>query len=207
MNWVERMDDIKYWWDTKVWRGTRWRAPHAEPKADFIPEIWSSNTIKMQGLANALMILARPNYPHKWRRGFARWHQWMCYPCAEAKVKWPEARRRILTALDPFKHDLPELPKEEAEAWVKRELKEGEFLSFKPLEELKLAAEAGFEVHLHGEHGLRRDCLAEKKPHHLCERSPTLCAADHNSVQCCLCSVRFCRWVVDHEVYYEDWEK
>ena len=191
MNWVELWDDIAYWWSTKVWRGTRWRAPHAEihPNASFINEIWASDTIKTMGLMNALMILASPNYPHPWRRGFHWWHRWMCYPCAEAKVKWPEAKRKMLTALDPLKRDLPALPKEEAEAWVRKELKQAEEVVFKPI------------------HGTKRDCLAEQKPHHLCQRSSKLCAAEHNSVQCCLCGVKFCRWVVDHEVYYEDWEK
>ena len=196
MNFVERLDDITYWLNINVWsRGIQWRAPHAEPKADFISELWASDTIATLGLKRALMILASPNYPHTWRCGFGWWHRWNCAPCAEAKVKWPETRRRILSAFDPFKRDLPLIPNDEAEAWVKRELKKGEFLSFKPLEEINLR------------HGERRDCLAEKKPHHLCERSGQLCVGEHNGVRCCLCDVTFCRWVVDHDVYFEDWEK
>ena len=121
MNFVEQLDDIAYWLNVNVWpRGIKWRAPHAEPKADFIGDIWASDTITQQGLMKALMILVKPDYPHTWRRFFGWWHQWNCYPCAEAKVKWPEARRKILTALDPFKQNLPLMPKEDAEAWVKR---------------------------------------------------------------------------------------
>lgn len=188
MNFVERWDDFAYWVNTVLFRGIRWRAPHTDSKAEFIGEIWASDTIARLGLIDALRILVSPNYPHLWRRGFGWWHRWNCYPCAEAKVKWPEARRKMLVSLRPFQRDLPVMPTDRVDAWVQEEIDKLE-VAFKPI------------------HGAKRDCIAEQKPHHLCERAPKPCAAGHNSVQCCLCNVRFCRWVVDHKVYFEDWEE
>lgn len=126
--------NLKYWYDTEVWGGTRWRAkPSNFTSSDFIPEVWSDDTIQTLGLMKALMILVSPNYTHKWRRGFNWWHRRCCYDCALARLMWPEAKRRLRSALVPMERDLPELPHDKARRWVEREVASlGTPIVFKP---------------------------------------------------------------------------
>ncbi len=138
--------NIKYWYDTEMCGGIRWRAPHYfilpegehhdthDEHAQFLPEVWSDDTIKTLGLMKALMILVTPNYPHTWRRGFNWWHRTCCYGCIKAKVMWPQAKKNLRHALIPFERDLPEMPPDQARDWIEKEIRDiGVAIRFKPL--------------------------------------------------------------------------